>query len=102
MSQTHIRIARTPEVNKVLSLLRQKYTLLSEAEIIKIALSEQYRREQNQDEKKLQRAKEAWERLKVEGKKIGDKLLATKGLKREDVTEQEFYNLFLDDHKDKD
>lgn len=98
MSQTHIRLARTPEVNKVLYLLRQRYTLLSEAEIIKVALSEKYlkEKEEAEKEKKLQ---ESYNHLMTEGKKIGDRLLAEKGLKREDVTEQQFYDLFLDDHK---
>ena len=45
MSQAHIRIARTPEVDKVISYLRIKYTLLSEAEIVKLALSEKYQKE---------------------------------------------------------
>ncbi len=45
MSQAHIRLARTPEVDKVISYLRIKYALLSEAEIVKLALSEKYQRE---------------------------------------------------------
>lgn len=45
MSQAHIRLARTPEVDKVISYLRMKYTLLSEAEIVKLALSEKYQKE---------------------------------------------------------
>ena len=45
MSQSHIRIARTPEVDKVISYLRIKYALLSEAEIVKLALSEKYQKE---------------------------------------------------------
>lgn len=42
MSQTQIRLTRTPDIDKVLSFLRSKYQLLSEAEIIKVALSEKY------------------------------------------------------------
>lgn len=45
MSQSHIRIAKTPEVDKVISYLRMRYTLLSEAEIVKLALSEKYQKE---------------------------------------------------------
>ena len=45
MSQSHIRLARTPEVDKVISYLRIKYALLSEAEIVKLALSEKYQKE---------------------------------------------------------
>lgn len=94
-----IRLTKTPDVEKVLNYLRNKYRLLSEAEIIKVALSEKYYKELDSAVDKEQRIKDAWEKLKVEGKKIGDRLLAQKGLKREDVTEQQFYDLFLDDHK---
>lgn len=87
-----IRLNKTPQIEKVLAYLQGKYHLLSEAEIIKVALSEKYNRELNEKE---ERVKRAWEILKVEGKKIGDKLLAKNGLKRKDVTEQQFYDLFL-------
>lgn len=89
MSQ--IRLTRTPEVENVLSFLRGKYPVMSEAEIIKMALSEKYQEE----------VENAYSHLMTEGKKIGDKLLAKKGLKREDVTEQQFYDLFLNGHKTK-
>lgn len=92
MPQTQIRLARTPNINKVLAYLCSKYQLFSEADIIKLALSEKYNRELSEKE---ERVKKAWEILKVEGKKIGDKLLSKKGLKRKDVTEQQFYDLFL-------
>ncbi len=73
-----LRLTKTPEIEKVLSFLRSKYRLLSESEIIKVALSEKYNNEieQNRD------TKAAWEILKIEGKKLGDKLLKVKGLKR--------------------
>ena len=92
MQQSHIRIARTPDVNKVLSYLREKLSLLSEAEIIKLALSEKYAKEQ-EDIEKQQNVKEAWEALKKEGPKLGDKLLAKKGLKRENMSEEDLYHL---------
>ena len=41
MSQ--IRLSRTAEIDAVLSYLRELYPLLSEAEIIKMVLSEKYR-----------------------------------------------------------
>lgn len=44
MSQ--IRLSRTAEIDAVLSYLRQRYPLLSEAEIIKMVLSEKYREKQ--------------------------------------------------------
>ena len=50
MNQAQIRLTRTPGINKVLSFLRSKYQLLSEAEIIKVALSEKYNQEVNQNE----------------------------------------------------
>ena len=93
-----IRLTKTSELEKVLSYLRDRYRLLSEAEIIKLALSEKYYREV-EPKKKEQDIKRVWKELKIEGKKLGDKLLAKRGLKREDVTEQQFYDLFLDDHK---
>ena len=37
-----IRITRTADLNGVLSFLKERYPLLSEAEIIKMALSNQY------------------------------------------------------------
>jgi len=43
MSQ--IRLNKTPEVEEVLTYLRGKYILLSEAEIIKVALAEKYSKE---------------------------------------------------------
>lgn len=45
MSQ--IRLNKTPELNEVLAFLRSKYRLLSEAEIIKVALAEKYSKEVN-------------------------------------------------------
>lgn len=81
MSQSQIRLTRTPEVDVVLSYLHSKYNLLSEAEIIKMALSEKYQKEQEDKEKEI-RIRAAWTDLKVEGKKFGDKLLKQKGLKR--------------------
>lgn len=50
MSQTQIRLTRTPDIDKVLSFLRSKYQLLSEVEIIKVALSEKYKQEAKEDE----------------------------------------------------
>lgn len=43
MSQ--IRLNKTPELEEVLAFLRAKYRLLSEAEIIKVALAEKYAKE---------------------------------------------------------
>jgi hypothetical protein len=45
MSQSHIRLLRTPDIDKVLTFLKQKYRLLSEAEILKLLLSEKYEEE---------------------------------------------------------
>ena len=43
MSQ--IRLNKTPELEEVLAFLRNKYRVLSEAEIIKVALAEKYSKE---------------------------------------------------------
>ena len=43
MSQ--IRLNRTPELEEVLAYLRSKYLVLSEAEFIKVALAEKYKKE---------------------------------------------------------
>ena len=43
MSQ--IRLNKTPEIEEVLVFLRKKYRLLSEAEIIKVALAQMYKKE---------------------------------------------------------
>lgn len=99
MSQQSIRVIKTPDVDIVISFLRSRYNLLSEAEIIKLALSEKYQKEKvmavEQDivlRQKLNRAIE-------EGGEIGDKLLAAKGLKRENMTEQEIYDAFIKPHE---
>ena len=43
MSQ--IRLNKTPELEEVLTFLKSKYRLLSEAEVIKVALAEKYAKE---------------------------------------------------------
>lgn len=98
MSQTSIRLVRTPDIDKVISYLRNKYNLLSEAEIIKLALSKVYK-EELKEEVGEQKVREAYSHAMEEGHKIGDRLLAERGLKREDLTEQQIYDLFLDIHK---
>jgi hypothetical protein len=47
-----IRITRTNDLDNVLSYLKRRYPLLSEAEIIKMALSNQYHRETQGEEAK--------------------------------------------------
>jgi hypothetical protein len=44
---TQIRLNKTPELEEVLAFLRNKYRLLSEAEIIKVSLAEKYSKEVN-------------------------------------------------------
>lgn len=88
-----IRITRTPELDKVLASLKRKYRLLSEAEIIKAVLSDRYYKEIQEFSGKEQYIKRAWKELKIDGKKLGDKLLAKKGLKRKDMSEEDLYNL---------
>jgi hypothetical protein len=92
MSQSYIRIARTPDVEKVLSDLRTRFSLLNEAEIIKLALSEVHNKELEAKMEKEQKIKEAYNRAIEEGGKVGDKILAKKGLKRENMSEQQLYD----------
>ncbi len=99
MSQPSIRVIKTPDVDIVMSFLRNRYNLLSEAEIIKLALSEKYQKEKvmavEQDIVLRDKLNHAIE----EGGKVGDKLLAKKGLNRENMTEQEIYDTFIKPHE---
>ena len=94
-----IRLNKTPELEKVLIYLRSKYRLLSEAEIIKVVLSEKYYNELENSVEKEQKLREAYNHAMVEGKKVGIRLMKEKGLDPKKVTEQEFYDTFLDTHK---
>ena len=47
-----IRITRTADLNGVLSFLKERYPLLSEAEIVKMALSNQYYQEAARKDRK--------------------------------------------------
>jgi hypothetical protein len=87
-----IRLIKPPELEEVLSYLRGKYRLLSEAEIIKLALSEKYYNELDKSMEE-QRLRSAYEHLMSEGKKLGDRFLQKQGLRREDVSEEDFFNL---------
>ena len=49
-----IRITRTSDLDSVLSFLKSRYPLLSEAEIIKMALSNQYYQEEHMGSERLQ------------------------------------------------
>lgn len=94
-----IRLNKTPEIEKVLDYLQSKYRILSEAEIIKVALSEKYNKERAGAMEEEQNLREAYAHLMKEGKKLGIKLMRKKGLDPDKVTEQEFYDLFFDTHK---
>lgn len=91
-----IRLTKTPEIERVLSFLQRKYPVMSEAEIIKMILSERYHEETKTTMENEIQFRKMYAELKAEGKKLGDKLLKQKGLKREDVTEEEFYSIILD------
>jgi hypothetical protein len=99
MPHAHIRIARTPDVEQVLSFLRGKLNLLSDAEIIKLALSEKYHKEVEEQMEKEKKLRQAFHHAMEEGRKVGIRLMKEKGLDPDTVTEQEFYDLFLDTHK---
>lgn len=47
MSQSSIRLVRNPEIDRVMTELKQKYILLTDAEIIKLALSLLYQNQTN-------------------------------------------------------
>lgn len=98
MSQSSIRLVRTPDVDKVISYLRNRYNLLSEAEIIKLALSEKYQKEKDVAMEKNQEFRKAFYHAIEEGNKIGDRMIRKKGLDPKKITEQQFYDLFLNDH----
>lgn len=99
MSQASIRLVRTPDIDKVISYLRNRYNLLSEAEIIKLALSKVYKEEIKEDRQEEQKVREGYKHAMEEGRKIGIKLMKEKGLDPDKITEQEFYDLVLDTHK---
>jgi hypothetical protein len=67
MSQ--VRISRTDDVDAVLSYLRGQYPLLSEADIIKMALSEKYQQavRETMDDDIRRRDQERLEQLLLEG-----------------------------------
>jgi hypothetical protein len=91
MAQGYIRIAKTPEIERVLADLRKRFTLLNEAEIIKFALSDIHTKELEAKMEKEQKIREAFRVALEEGGKRGDEILADMGVKRENMTEQEIY-----------
>ena len=99
MAQSSIRVIKTPDVDIVMSFLRSRYNLLSEAEIIKLALSEKYQKEKLTSVEQDIVLREKLDHAIAEGGKVGDHLLAQKGLKRENMTEQEIYDAFIKPHE---
>lgn len=91
MSQNYIRIARTPEVDRTLADLRARFNLLSDAEIIKLLLSEAHNKDLEAKMEKEQKIREAFKYAVEKGGKRGDEILAQMGLKRENMSEQEIY-----------
>ena len=99
MSQASIRLVKTPEVDRVIRFLRDRFSPLSEAEIIKLALSEMYKKEQRMSSEDEQTLRARFYRAIEEGGKVGDKILAERGLAGEKLSEQELYERVLDTHK---
>jgi hypothetical protein len=58
-----IRITRTSDLDSVLSFLKERYPLLSEAEIIKMALSNQYYQETQGEQMGEERAQDPTQRF---------------------------------------
>jgi hypothetical protein len=100
MSLTYIRIAKTPEVEKVLADLHARFSLLSESEIVRLALSEVHNKRLAAEMEQEQTLRQAFTRAIAEGGKVGDKILAEKGLERKGMTEQELYDAIFPSHKD--
>jgi|SRR4051812_43344648 hypothetical protein len=99
MSQSYIHIARTPGVEKVLSDLRDRFSLLNEAEIIRLALSEVHNKEMEAKLEQEQKIREAFRYAVEEGGKRGDEILAQMGLKRETMSEQAVYDALFKNTK---
>lgn len=101
MSQTYIRIAKTPDVERVLSDLRARFGLLNEAEIIRLALSEVHNKEMENKMEQEQKLREAFNHAIEEGGTRGDEFLSQKGIKRENMTEPELYEAIFKSTKQK-
>jgi hypothetical protein len=86
MSQ--IKLDLTTELEEMLSYLKRRYKLVSEAEAIKKILSEWYGKEKKEEKFQI-----IYARLKKQGKKLGREFLGKKGLKPEDITEEQLYDL---------
>src|SRR3954451_4802565 len=99
MSQTSIRLVKTPDVDRVIRFLRERFGPLSEAEIIKLALSEMYKKEQSMSSEDDRALHACFNRAIEEGGKVGDKILAEEGLAREQLSDQQVYDSVLYRHK---
>jgi hypothetical protein len=94
---TLIRIKKTEEVAKVLDYLRKdKYILLSDAELIKTLLSKQYT-ESVEDSMRIEDRIADYKRITNKTFKLGEALLKQKGLKEEDLSEEDLINLIDED-----
>ena len=81
-----IRIIRTADLDNVLSFLKERYPLLSEAEIIKMALSNQYHRETTEGHMAGERSEDPTQRFTKEEWK---KKFAVFGQIRERITPED-------------
>jgi len=99
MSQSAIRIIKTPDVERVIRYLRSRFNLLSEPEITKLALSELYKKELEESMEHEQAIREAFYHAIAEGSKIGDKYLAERGINRDNMSEQELYEAVFNSPK---
>lgn len=91
MSQTSIRLIKTPDIDKIISYLKWKYTLLSDADIIKLAISEKYQKYVKDDANEGKKLREKFAHELEECGKIGDKIIKENGLMRDDMIEQQIY-----------
>lgn len=95
MSQQQVRITKNQQIQIILDDLQKKFQLTSDAELFKMALAsfyDQYKKENNL------RFKQSLEIASKKLGKYGDKLLQQKGLKRENLTDEELINLAGNDY----
>lgn len=94
-----IRINKTPLIEGALMLLQsKKYPLLEESEIVKYLISREYNeaiKEMNnvKGDKEKQKIKKILRAIYKNGDKFGKIFLDKKGLKKEDLDEDQLYKL---------
>lgn len=94
MSQVQVRITKNDQIQTILDSLREKFQLTSDAELFKMALGAFYNQYTQESKAKF---KTTLETLSTKSKKYGDEYLAQKGLKRENMSDEDLLNLLNKD-----